>query len=67
MILVDMSVFVYTGSAWVPDETLQFVLVHIGAGLAMSFIVKEGWLLKFGYAWPMDPKGRWFFDIGTMF
>ena len=67
MILVDMSVFVDTGAAWDNDEDLTSELFYSGAGLAMSFIVKEGWLLKFGYAWPMDPKGRWFFDIGTMF
>jgi outer membrane protein assembly factor BamA len=67
MILVDMSVFVDTGAAWDGGETLTSELFYSGAGLAMSFIVKEGWLLKFGYAWPMDPKGRWFFDIGTMF
>ncbi len=67
IILVDMSVFVDTGAAWDNDETLTSDLFYSGAGLAMSFIVKEGWLLKFGYAWPMDPKGRWFFDIGTMF
>ena len=67
MILVDMSVFVDTGAAWDNDETLSNELFYSGAGLAMSFIVKEGWLLKFGYAWPMDPKGSWFFDIGTMF
>jgi len=67
MILVDMSVFVDTGAAWDNDETLTSELFYSGAGLAMSFIIKEGWLLKFGHAWPMDPKGRWFFDIGTMF
>ncbi len=67
IILVDMSVFVDTGAAWDNDEDLTIELFYSGAGLAMSFIVKEGWLLKFGYAWPMDPKGRWFFDIGTMF
>ncbi len=67
MILVDMSVFVDTGAAWNSDEDLSGELFYSGAGLAMSFIVKEGWLLKFGYAWPMDPDGRWFFDIGTMF
>jgi outer membrane protein assembly factor BamA len=67
MILVDMSVFVDTGAAWDNDEALAGELFYSGAGLAMSFIVKEGWLLKFGYAWPMDPDGRWLFDIGTMF
>ena len=67
MILVDMSVFVDTGAAWDSGEKLSTELFYSGAGLAMSFIVKEGWLLKFGHAWPMDPKGRWFFDIGTMF
>ncbi len=67
MVLVDMSVFVDTGATWDNDETLTTELFYSGAGLAMSFIVKEGWLLKFGYAWPMDPDGRWFFDIGTMF
>jgi outer membrane protein assembly factor BamA len=67
MILVDMSVFIDTGAAWDNGETLTTELFYSGAGLAMSFIIKEGWLIKFGYAWPMDPKGRWFFDIGTMF
>ncbi len=67
MILVDMSVFVDTGATWDNDETLTSELFQSGAGLAMSFIIKEGWLIKFGHAWPMDPKGRWFFDIGTMF
>ncbi len=67
MILVDMSVFVDTGAAWDNDETLTSELFYSGSGLAMSFIKKEGWLMKFGYAWPMDPKERWFFDIGTMF
>jgi outer membrane protein assembly factor BamA len=67
MILVDMSVFVDTGAVWDGGETLTTELFFSGAGLAMSFIVKEGWLLKFGYSWPMDPDGRFFFDIGTMF
>jgi len=67
MILVDMSVFVDTGAVWDGGETLTTELFYSGAGLAMSFIVKEGWLLKFGYSWPMDPDGRFFFDIGTMF
>jgi outer membrane protein assembly factor BamA len=67
MILVDMSVFVDTGAAWDGGEDLTTDLFYSGAGLAMSFIIKKGWLLKFGHAWPMDPKGRWFFDIGTMF
>jgi outer membrane protein assembly factor BamA len=67
MILVDMSVFVDTGAVWDGGETLTGELFYSGTGLAMSFIVKEGWLLKFGYSWPMDPDGRFFFDIGTMF
>jgi outer membrane protein assembly factor BamA len=65
--LVDMSVFVDTGAAWGSGETISTELFYSGAGVAMSLIPKEGWLLKFGHAWPMDPKGRWFFDIGTMF
>jgi len=67
MILVDMSVFVDTGAVWDDGGKLGTDLFYSGAGLAMSFILKEGWLLKFGHAWPMDPKGRWFFDIGIMY
>jgi outer membrane protein insertion porin family len=67
IILVDLSVFADTGAAWNGDENLTADLFNSGAGLAMSFIIKEGWLIKFGHAWPMEKKGRWFFDIGTMF
>jgi len=67
MILVSLDLFADSGAAWNTGESLDMERMHSGFGLGLDFIPKEGWLLKFGYAWPMDPDGRWFFDIGTRY
>lgn len=67
MILVSLALFADAGAAWDRDESLDIERMHGGFGLGLDFIPKEGWLLKAGYAWPMDPDGRWFFNIGTSY
>ncbi|MDD3643419.1 MAG: BamA/TamA family outer membrane protein [Candidatus Krumholzibacteria bacterium] len=67
MILVSLDLFADTGAAWNGGESLGTERMHSGFGLGLDFIPKEGWLLKAGYAWPMDTDGRWFFDIGTSY
>ena len=67
IILVALDLFADTGAAWNDAGLPAADLFHSGLGLGLSFIPHQNWLLRFGHAWPMDPEGRWFFDIGTMF